>query len=59
MTIVGLYPTKASDQPSKVAFYLPIDPANANDNIKFYVTPFKSGDAEALLTFVHDFKELI
>jgi hypothetical protein len=59
MTIVGLYPTEASDQPTKVAFYLPIDPANVNDNIKFYVTPFESGDAETLLTFVHDFKELI
>jgi hypothetical protein len=59
MTIVGLYPTEASDQPSKVVFYLPIDPANTNDNIKFYMTLFESGDAEALLTFVHDFKELI
>jgi hypothetical protein len=41
MTIVGLYPNEASDQPSKVAFFLLIDPANAggNDNIKFYVTP--------------------
>jgi hypothetical protein len=61
MTIIGLYPTEASDQPSKVAFYLPIDPANAggNNNIKFYVTPFDSGDTEALLTFINDFKELI
>jgi Retroviral aspartyl protease len=62
MTIVGLYPAAATtDPPAKVAFYLPIDPANAggNDNIKYYVTPFDEGDAEALLTFVHDFQELI
>jgi hypothetical protein len=57
MTIVSLYPTKASpDQPAKAA---PIDPANAgtNNNIKYYVTPFK--DAGTLLSFVHDFQELI
>jgi hypothetical protein len=62
MTIVGLYPPEApTDQPAKVAFYLMIDPANAgtDNNIKYYVTPFKHGDAETLLNFVHDFQELI
>jgi hypothetical protein len=62
MMIVGVYPPEAStNQPGKVAYYLLIDPANAgvNNNIKYYVTPFKHGDAETLLTFVHDFQELI
>jgi hypothetical protein len=59
--IVGLYWIKASDQPTKVAFYLPIDPANtgANNNIKYYVTTFENGDAETILASIHDFKELI
>jgi hypothetical protein len=62
MTIVGPYPSEASpDQPSKVAFYLLIDPKNAGteNNIKYYMTPFEHGDAETLLTFVHDFQETV
>jgi hypothetical protein len=62
MTIVGLYPPEASiDQPAKVAFYLLLNPENAGaeNNIKYNVTPFEHGDAEMLLTFFHDFQELI
>jgi hypothetical protein len=62
MTIISFYPNEAAqDQPTKVAFYLPIDPANAggDNNIKYYMTPFEHGDAETLLTFLHDFQELI